>query len=84
MPYEVIETALVKSSEKNGGWKYAKTILQDWVKTGIDSVEKIKAEEINFKNKQNKDSPNNKNKYNSYGQREYENLDKVYEEMTGG
>ena len=51
MPYEVIEIALEKASEKNGGWKYAKTILQNWTKSGINTIEKVKAEELSFKNK---------------------------------
>lgn len=33
------------------GWKYAKTILNSWVSAKIDTVEKVEAEELNFKNK---------------------------------
>ena len=51
LPYEVIETALVKASEKDGGWKYAKTILQNWLSTGINTIEKVNAEEMKFRNK---------------------------------
>lgn len=51
LPYEVIEVALLKTSEKNGGWKYAKTILQNWLNAGIKTIEQVKAEEIEFKNK---------------------------------
>lgn len=51
LPFEVIERALLKTSEANGGWKYAKKILNDWVKDGINTVEKVKTEELNFKNK---------------------------------
>lgn len=51
LPYEVIEIALKKASEKNGGWRYAKTILQNWLKAGIKTVEQVKAEEVSFKNK---------------------------------
>ena len=36
------------------GWKYAKKILNDWVKGNIDSIEKIQAEDLKFKNKNNK------------------------------
>lgn len=58
LPYEVIEVALIKSSEKNGGWKYAKTILQNWLAAGIKTIEQVKAEELNFKNKGRKDKQN--------------------------
>lgn len=50
-PYEVIEVALKKTSEVNGKWNYAKKILQDWLKTGIKTIEQVQAEEFNFKNK---------------------------------
>lgn len=56
LPYEVIEIALKKTSEKNGGWKYAKTILQNWLKAGIKTIEQVQAEELNFKSK--KDNKN--------------------------
>lgn len=51
LPYEVIEIALKKTSEKNGGWKYAKIILQNWLKAGIKTIEQVKAEELRYKNK---------------------------------
>ena len=53
-PFEVIEIALKKTSEKNGGWKYAKTILQNWIGSGIKTVEQVQAEEINFKTSKSK------------------------------
>ena len=53
LPYEVIERALLKTSEKNGGWKYAKKILQEWLMSGIKTIEQVNAEEENFKNKKN-------------------------------
>lgn len=51
LPIEVIEIALEKTSEANAGWKYAKKILNDWVKLKINTVEKVKTEDINFNNK---------------------------------
>lgn len=51
LPYEVIELALIKTSDVNGNWKYAKTILNNWVKNEINTIEKVKTEELNFKNK---------------------------------
>jgi DnaD/phage-associated family protein len=49
LPYEVINVALTKTSEKDGGWKYAKKILNSWVAKKIDTIEKIETEELNFK-----------------------------------
>lgn len=51
LPYEVIEIALKKTSDVNGNWKYAKVILNNWIKAKIDTVEKVQTEELNFKNK---------------------------------
>ncbi len=51
LPYEVIEMALVKASgATNPNWNYAKKVLDDWVRKGIDSVEKVEAEQLTFKN----------------------------------
>lgn len=51
LPFEVIEKALIKTSEVNGGWKYAKKILNNWVHSNINTIEKVQTEELNFKNK---------------------------------
>ena len=51
LPLEVIEIALEKTSDANGNWKYAKKILNDWVKLKINTVEKVKLEDQKFKNK---------------------------------
>ena len=48
LPREVIEQALIKTAEKGAKWKYTKTILNDWVAKGINTLEKVKAEELNF------------------------------------
>ena len=37
------------------GWKYAKTILQNWLKAGIKTIEQVKSEELAFKNKDKKE-----------------------------
>lgn len=51
LPFEVIDYVLSKTSGiKCPNWNYANTILQDYVKRKIDSVEKIQAEESGFKN----------------------------------
>ena len=50
LPFEVIDYVLSKTSGiKCPNWNYANTILQDYVKRKIDSVEKIQAEEIGLK-----------------------------------
>ena len=48
LPCEVIEQALIKTAEKGAKWKYTKTILNDWVAKGVNTLEKVKAEELNF------------------------------------
>lgn len=56
LPFEVIDYVLSKTSGiKCPNWNYANTILQDYVRRKIDSVEKIQAEESGFKN-QNQDT----------------------------
>lgn len=51
LPFEVIDYVLSKTSGiKCPNWNYANTILQDYVKRKINSVEKIQAEESGFKN----------------------------------
>ena len=51
LPFEVIDYVLSKMSGiKCPNWNYANTILQDYVRRKIDSVEKIQAEESGFKN----------------------------------
>lgn len=51
LPFEVIDYVLSKTSGiKCPNWNYANTILQDYVKRKIDSIEKIQAEESGFKN----------------------------------
>ena len=49
LPFEVIQIALKKTADVNGNWKYAKAILNKWVKEKIDTIEKVKTEELNFK-----------------------------------
>lgn len=52
LPFEVIEYVLKKTSGiSNPNWNYADTILEDYYKKGINTLEKVRTEEINFKNK---------------------------------
>lgn len=57
LPFEVIQIALKKAADVNGGWRYAKTILNRWVKGNINTLQKIQAEELNFRNKNRKNQP---------------------------
>lgn len=54
LPFEVIEVALEKASETNGGWRYAKKILNEWTSKKINTIEKVEAEKIAFKSKNKK------------------------------
>lgn len=51
LPIEVIEYALKKTARKNANWDYAMTILDSYVSKGINTLEKVQADEIEFKNK---------------------------------
>ena len=52
LPYEVIDKALTKTSGvSKPNWNYAKKILDDWVSRKINTLEKVEAEELAFKNK---------------------------------
>lgn len=52
-PIEVIEIALKKTAEVNGKWKYTKTILNNWLKNGINTIEKVQADDLKYKSKKN-------------------------------
>lgn len=52
LPFEVIEHVLKKTSGISyPNWNYADTILNDYCKRGINTLEKVRAEEVKFKNK---------------------------------
>lgn len=51
LPLEVIELVLEKTAGIKGRWSYAKTVLDDWIKRGVDTVEKGKAQYERLKNK---------------------------------
>lgn len=52
LPFEVIEYVLKKTSGiSNPNWNYADTILEDYYKKGINTLEKVRAEENKYKNK---------------------------------
>ena len=51
LTYEVIEYALKKTARKGAKWDYAMTILDSYVEKKLDTIEKVQADEIEFKNK---------------------------------
>lgn len=56
LPIEVIEYALRKTARKGAKWDYAATILDSYVEKNLNSLEKVHADEIEFKNKTNKNT----------------------------
>lgn len=67
LPYSVIDWVLIRTSGiRQPNWNYAKTVLEDFEKRKIDSLEKIKADQERYKNKSRK-----KNIIANFTQREY-------------
>lgn len=56
LPVEVIEYALRKTARKGAKWDYAMTILDSYVEKNLNTLEKVHADEIEFKNKTNKNT----------------------------
>lgn len=55
MPIEVIEYALKKTARiSQPNWKYAMSILDSYVQKNIDTLEKAKADDLNFRTNNNK------------------------------
>lgn len=48
-PLEVIKEALVRTARKQKKWDYARGTLNNWIEDGLNSLEKIKAKDIEFK-----------------------------------
>ena len=76
IPIELIEYALKKASRiANPSWKYAMSILDDYVRKKLKTIDQVKADELNFKNIATK----SKNKKESnFEQREYGELSYLY------
>ena len=67
LPYSVINWVLIKTSGiEKPNWNYSKTVLEDFIKRKINSLEKIQVDQERYKSKSNK-----KNKIPSFNQREY-------------
>lgn len=56
LPVEVIEHALRKTARKGAKWDYAMTILDSYVEKNLNTLEKVQADEIEFKNKTSKNT----------------------------
>lgn len=51
LPFEVIEHALKKTARNGAKWSYAMSILDSYIEKNINTIEKVKADEIEFKSK---------------------------------
>lgn len=60
LPLEIIEHALKKTARKGAKWDYAQTILNDYIKKGLKTLEAVKADEIAFKVSNNKSNEQNR------------------------
>ncbi len=59
-----------------GKWNYTKTILDDWLKRKINTVEKVKVDSLKFKKNKAEKKGNSLNA--NYIKRDYDNLDFLY------
>ena len=59
LPIEVIEHALKKTARKGAKWDYAMTILDSYVEKNLNTLEKVKVDEIEFKNRTNQNVEKN-------------------------
>lgn len=48
-PLEVIKEALVRTARKQKKWDYARGTLNNWIEDGLDTLKKIKANDLEFK-----------------------------------
>lgn len=71
LPLEVIYEALLRTARKQKKWDYTRGMLNNWVNSGFNSLEKIQANDIEFKNKS---SPKQE-----YNQTTTTNWDDVYD-----
>ena len=49
LPLEVIKEALIRTARKQKKWDYARGTLNRWLENKLDTLEKIKANDIEFK-----------------------------------
>ena len=76
LPFEVIKEALVRTARKQKKWDYARGTLNNWIESKLDTLEKIKANDLEFKNNNQTMKQTNK----KFDQREYseEDLNSLY------
>lgn len=76
LPFEVIKEALVRTARKQKKWDYARGTLNRWLENKLDTLEKIKANDLEFKNNNQTMKQTNK----KFDQREYseEDLNSLY------
>ncbi len=51
LPIDVIHEALLRTARKQKKWDYARGTLNNWIRDGLDTLKKIEANDIEFKNK---------------------------------
>ena len=49
LPLEVIKEALVRTARKQKKWDYARGTLNNWIEDGLNTLEKIRANDLEFK-----------------------------------
>lgn len=74
LPFDVIKDVLIRTSRiRSPNWAYAKAILDSYVKNNVNTLDKVKVEQNNFKSSIKKE--NRKNGYSDYEQRDYSDTD---------
>ena len=80
-PIEVIKEALVRTARKQKKWDYARGTLNRWLENKLDTLEKIKANDLEFKNNNQTMKQTNK----KFDQREYseDDFNNLYANVGG-
>lgn len=71
LPLEVIKEALVRTARKQKKWDYARGTLNRWIEGKLNTLEKIKANDLEFKS----NNQTNKQTKTEVSQREYSEND---------
>ena len=76
LPLEVIKEALVRTARKQKKWDYARGTLNRWIEGKLNTLEKIKANDLEFKS----NNQTNKQTKTEVSQREYseDDFSKLY------
>ena len=73
LPFEVIKEALVRTARKQKKWDYARGTLNNWIESKLDTLEKIKANDLEFKSQTT-----------TKEETEEERLARIIKELEGG